>query len=123
YNFTIRGGNKHFTYYTGLGYMDQDGTIKGTKYKRYNAQIKTEYKRNWLKLGNNVIFSSQQNNPLYGFSRGGYLGIILQSIPILSKYDPTNEKGGYGKVFGDATDIPNPLGILDENLTRRTWDE
>ena len=24
-------------------------------------------------------------------------------------------------MYGDATDIPNPLGILDENLTRRTW--
>ncbi len=123
YNLTIKGGSKYFTYYTGLGYMDQDGTIQGTKYKRYNAQIKTEFKKNWLKIGNNTIFSSQKNNPLYSFARGGYLGIILQSIPTLSQYDPTNDKGGYGKVYGDATDIPNPLGILDQNLTRRTWDE
>ena len=121
YNLTVRGGTKYFTYYTGLGYVNQDGTIKGTNYQRYNAQFKSEYKRGWFTFGNNVVFSSQQNNPLYGFARGGYLGIILQSIPTLQKYDPTNEKGGYGKVYGDATDIPNPLGILDENLTRRTW--
>ena len=122
YNLTVRGGTKYFTYYTGLGYVNQDGTIKGTNYERYNAQFKSEYKRGWFTFGNNVVFSSQQNNPLYGFARGGYLGIILQSIPSLQQYDPTNEKGGYGKVYGDATDIPNPLGILDENLTRRTWD-
>ncbi len=123
YNLTVSGGSKYFTYYTGLGYMDQNGTIKGTSYQRINGQVKMQYKRDWLTLGNNIILSNQKNNPLYGFSRGGYLGIILQSIPTLAKYDPNNPKGGYGKVFGDATDIPNPLGILDENLTRRTWDE
>lgn len=123
YNATIKGGSQNFNYYTSLGYMDQDGTIKGTKYNRYNAQIKTDYTKGWFKMGSNVLFSSQQNNPLYGFARGGHLGIILQSIPTLAQYDPTNSKGGYGKVYGDATDIPNPLGILDERLTRRTWDE
>lgn len=121
YNLTVRGGTKYFTYYTGLGYVDQDGTIKGTNYKRYNAQFKSEYKRGWFTFGNNVVFSSQQNNPLYNFSRGGYIGIILQSIPTLHQFDPENDKGGYGKVYGDATDIPNPLGILDTNLTNRTW--
>lgn len=122
YNVTVRGGTKYFTYYTGLGYVNQDGTVKGTNYQRYNAQFKSEYKRGWFTFGNNVVFSSQQSNPLFGFARGGYLGIILQSIPSLHQYDPTNEKGGYGKVYGDATDIPNPLGILDENLTHRTKD-
>lgn len=121
YNLTIRGGTKYFTYYTGLGYVDQGGTIKGTKYKRYNAQFKSEYKRGWFTFGNNLVLSSQENNPLYNFARGGYLGIILQSIPTLHKFDPENTKGGYGKVYGDATDIPNPLGILDTNLTNRTW--
>lgn len=123
YNATVKGGGKYFTYYSGFGYTDQDGTIKGTNYKRYNAQLKTDFTKGWFKMGSNVIFSSQKNNPLYGFSRGGYLGIILQSIPTVSQYDPSNTKGGYGKVYGDAADIPNPLGILDENLTRRTWDE
>lgn len=121
YNLTVRGGTKYFTYYTGLGYVNQDGTIDGTNYQRFNIQFKSEYKRGWFTFGNNIVLSSQQNNPLYGFSRGGYIGIILQSIPTLHKFDPENDKGGYGKVYGDATDIPNPLGILDTNLTNRTW--
>lgn len=121
YNLTVRGGTKYFTYYTGLGYVNQDGTIDGTNYQRFNVQFKSEYKRGWFTFGNNAVLSSQQNNPLYGFARGGYIGIILQSIPTLHKFDPENDKGGYGKVYGDATDIPNPLGILDTNLTDRTW--
>lgn len=121
YNLTIRGGSKYFKYYTGAGLVNQDGIIKGTNYKRYNLQFKSEYERGRVTFGNNIVFSAQQNNPLYSFARGGYLGIILQSIPTLQKYDETNDKGGYGKVYGDGTDIPNPLGILDNNLTQRTW--
>lgn len=123
HNITIKGGSKYFTYYTGLGYMDQEGVVKGTNYKRYNAQFKSEYKRGWLTVGNNVVFSAQQNKPMFNFARGGYLGIILQSIPTLSAYDPTNPGGGYGKVYGDAVDVPNPLGLIDERLTKRTWND
>ena len=119
YNLTVRGGTKYFTYYTGLGYVNQDGTIKGTNFERFNAQFKSEYKRGFFTFGNNVVFTAYQSNPLYGYARGGYLGIILQSIPSLRKYDPENDKSGYGKVYGDATDVPNPLGILDENITQR----
>lgn len=120
YNLTVRGGTKHFTYYTGLGYVNQNGVLKGTNYERYNAQFKSEYKRGAFTFGNNVVLSSSRNNPLYAFARGGYLGIVLQSIPTLHQHDPENDKGGYGKVYGDATDIPHPLGILDPNLTRRS---
>lgn len=119
YNVTIKGGTKYFSYYTGLGYMNQDGIIKGTNYKRYNATFKSEYKRDWFTLGNNVVLSLQQSDPLYSFARGGYMGVILESIPTLSRYDETNELGGYGKNYGDVTDIPNPLGILDRDITRR----
>lgn len=120
YNVSIKGGTNYFSYYTGLGYMNQDGIIKGTNYKRYNVTFKSEYKRDWFTLGNNVVLSLQQNDPLYNFARGGYLGIILESIPTLPRYDKTN--GGYGKNYGDVTDIPNPLGILDRDITRRDQD-
>ena len=122
YNVTIKGGTKYFSYYTGLGYMNQDGIVKGTNYQRYNANFKSEYKRDWFTLGNNVVLSFQQNDPLYSFARGGYLGIILESIPTLARYDDTNVLGGYGKTYGDVTDIPNPLGILDRDITRRNQD-
>lgn len=120
YNITARGGSKHFTYYTSLGYVNQKGIIKGTGYERYNIQLKSQFSRGLFTLGNNVVLSASNNEPLYPYSRGGYLGIILQSIPSLKKFDASNEMGGYGKVFGDATDIPNPLGIADQNITKRT---
>lgn len=119
YNLTIRGGSKYYNYYTSFGYMNQDGTIKETKYERFNFQFKSDYRRGWLKLGNNIVLSTHNDKPMYDFARGGMLGIILQSIPTLEKYDETNSYGGYGKTYGDVTDIPNPLGITDENITNR----
>lgn len=123
YNLTLRGGSKYSNYYTSVGYMNQDGTIKDTKYERFNAQFKTDYHRGWFKLGSNVVLNTSNDKPMYGFARGGILGIILQSIPTLAVYDETNPYSGYGKTYGDVTDIPNPMGITDRNVTNRTYNQ
>ncbi|MDD7559222.1 MAG: TonB-dependent receptor [Bacteroidales bacterium] len=120
YNLSVNGGTKYFTYYTGLGYTDQQGIIKGTDYKRFNLQFKSEYKKDFFSIGNNIILTKDDNIPLYPYARGGYLGIILQSIPTLKTTDPDNKVSGYGKVFGESVDVPNPLGILDADITKRT---
>lgn len=41
YNISVKGGGKYQTYYTGLGYFNQDGVVKGTNYERYTLQTKT----------------------------------------------------------------------------------
>ena len=33
YNLSVKGGGKYSTYYTGLGYFNQDGIVKGTNYQ------------------------------------------------------------------------------------------
>src|SRR5690606_30121958 len=35
-DFDISGGNEDITYYFGLGYLDQEGIVRGTSYKNYN---------------------------------------------------------------------------------------
>lgn len=121
YNASIKGGGKAFTYYTGLGYFNQDGTVKGTNYERFTVQFKSDYKKGWFSAGNNIVVTSNNDAPLPIYSRGGLLGVILQTIPTLEKYDDSR-LGGYGGVYGDATDLPNPLGWMDENITKRSKD-
>lgn len=116
YNLSARGGAKYFTYSTGLGYLNQSGTIKNTAFQRYSGQFKSEYKRGIFTLGNNVIFSMQNRKPIIDFGRADYIGIILQTAPTLSVRDTSNLLGGYGKVVGDMVDLPNPMGIADNNL-------
>lgn len=118
YNLSVKGGGKYSTYYTGLGYFNQDGIIKGTNYQRYNIQSKNDYKRGIFSAGTNLIISFSHDKPLHQELRGGMIGTILQSVPTLEKYDDTRE-GGYGGTYGDVVNIPHPLAIIDDNIMDR----
>lgn len=118
YNLSVKGGGKYSTYYTGLGYFNQDGIVKGTNYQRYNIQSKNDYKRGIFSAGTNLIISFSHDKPLHQELRGGMIGIILQSVPTLEKYDDTRE-GGYGGTYGDVVNIPHPLAIIDDNIMDR----
>ncbi len=115
YNLSVKGGGKYSTYYTGLGYFNQDGIVKGTNYQRYNIQSKNDYKRGIFSAGTNLIISFSHDKPLHQELRGGMIGTILQSVPTLEKYDDTRV-GGYGGTYGVVVNIPNPLAIIDENI-------
>lgn len=118
YNLAVKGGGKYSTYYTGLGYFNQDGIVKGTNYQRYNIQSKIDYKRGIFSAGTNLIISFSHDKPLHQELRGGMIGTILQSVPTLEKYDDTRE-GGYGGTYGDVVNIPHPLAIIDDNIMDR----
>lgn len=118
YNLAVKGGGKYSTYYTGLGYFNQDGIVKGTNYQRYNIQSKNDYKRGIFSAGTNLIISFSHDKPLHQELRGGMIGTILQSVPTLEKYDDTRE-GGYGSTYGDVVNIPHPLAIIDDNIMGR----
>lgn len=118
YNLSVKGGGKYSTYYTGLGYFNQDGIVKGTNYQRYNTQSKNDYKRGIFSAGTNLIISFSHDKPLHQELRGGMIGTILQSVPTLEKYDDTRE-GGYGGTYGDVVNIPHPLAIIDDNIMDR----
>lgn len=118
YNLSVKGGGKYSTYYTGLGYFNQNGIVKGTNYQRYNIQSKNDYKRGIFSAGTNLIISFSHDKPLHQELRGGMIGTILQSVPTLEKYDDTRE-GGYGGTYGDVVNIPHPLAIIDDNIMDR----
>ena len=118
YNLSVKGGGKYSTYYTGLGYFNQDGIVKGTNYQRYNIQSKNDYKRGIFSAGTNLIISFSHDKPLHQELRGGMIGTILQSVHTLEKYDDTRE-GGYGGTYGDVVNIPHPLAIIDDNIMDR----
>ena len=118
YNVSVKGGGKYSTYYTGLGYFNQDGIVKGTNYQRYNIQSKNDYKRGIFSAGTNLILSFSHDKPLHQELRGGMIGTILQNVPTLERYDESRV-GGYGGTYGDVANIPNPLAMVDEDIMNR----
>lgn len=63
YNLSVKGGGKYSTYYTGLGYFNQDGIVKGTNYQRYNIQSKNDYKEGYSLLEQISLFHSVMTSP------------------------------------------------------------
>lgn len=121
YNASVKGGGKYSTYYTGLGYFNQEGIVKGTSYERYTVQSKNDYKKGIFSAGTNIILTYNHDKPLHQESRGGMVGTILQTLPTLEQYD-ANRVGGYGGTYGDVTNLPHPLAMIDDNIMNRYSD-
>lgn len=121
YNLSAQGGSKNFKYYVGGGYMNQDGIIKETNYERMNLQVKTEFKKGILTVGENVLVSYERNNLLpTGF--GGIVVTMLNSIPTYSIYDKTQD-GGYNGPWGDALPLSNPVGIMNMQGEKKEYNK
>ena len=64
YNIAISGGLKDLSYRTSIGYMDQEGIIKGSDYSRLNWRTNFDHDvKDWLKLSGNIdlIHESRRN--------------------------------------------------------------
>jgi len=58
YNTSISGANEKVTYYTSLGYLDQEGIQQNSDQDRLTARLKLDYQaKDWLKVGGNVNYS------------------------------------------------------------------
>ncbi|MDX9881193.1 MAG: TonB-dependent receptor [Prolixibacteraceae bacterium] len=114
YNLSAQGGNKNFKYYVGGGYTNQEGIIIKTDYERMNIQVKTEFKKGIVTIGENLLVSYEKTSPVTRtVSRvGGIVGSMLNSIPTYAIYDETKD-GGYNGPWGDAITWANPVGIIN----------
>ena len=120
YNLSAQGGSKNFKYYVGGGYTNQDGIIINTDYERMNIQVKTEFKKGIVTIGENLLVSYEETNPVTRTvtRAGGIVGAMLNSIPTYSIYNEDND-GGYNGPWGDAITWANPLGIINLQKVER----
>ena len=66
YNISARGSMDRGSFYASLGYLDDNGVIQNSSYKRYSGRIKADYQaKKWLKLAANAQFvhSDTEQNP------------------------------------------------------------
>ncbi|MCQ2185255.1 MAG: SusC/RagA family TonB-linked outer membrane protein [Bacteroidales bacterium] len=73
YNISLNGSTDKASYYTSLSYLDEDGIVAYSGYKRVAARVKADYQaKKWLKVGANIGFtnSNQTANPNMDTSMG-----------------------------------------------------
>ena len=62
YNLSASGGSDKGTYYFAFGYLDDQGVISGSGFKRLNGRFKGDYKLySWLKIGANVSYINTES--------------------------------------------------------------
>ena len=104
-----QGGTDKMKYYVSAGYMNQEGTIIGSDFKRISlrANIDAQLKK-WLKMGVNVAYSQTDENLL---KADGEEGIIMYSLTTPPDIQIYNIDGGYSSVSKEGFTSPNPIAM------------
>ena len=116
-NFTlgISGGNESATYNISLGYLNQDGILIQSGFKRYTLRSVTDFKiSKRISIGESINLSrgSQEDNSKQGV-HFGYFGGTVFTPPFLSPYttDPSYT-GGYNGGTVWMGQLGSPLSLL-----------
>lgn len=121
YSVRVSGGNDKASYFISGGYLNQEGIVVQSDYKRYTTTINVDAKANdWLKVGmNNNLSYSEQNTPpgTGGGANPVRMSILFPSaIPLYQLDDNFNPipdgKGGYLYNYDNQVSNDfNPIGI------------
>ena len=124
YSVSASGGSNNFKYNVSGEYMDQDGIIIGTDFKRYavSTNIDAQLKPNLslkINLRNTMTDVSYQQNTNEG--GGNNWGVISQAASHMPYYPIYNDDGSYFVYFDvDAsTVLYNALAVAKETKTKR----
>lgn len=120
YYLSFNGGNDRGTFSSSLGYYTEDGTVKGTDYRRFSATLNGSYKvLPILTVKAGLNFSTSTAPELYYDDMADLFERMQSMEPTWRPFfDDGSPNYGYGKRDG------NPLYWLDKltnkNNTRRT---
>lgn len=120
YSLTIGDGTEKFRTTGMVGYLNQEGVVLGTGYKRYSFRINSDFQPNdKLNIGFNVAPSYAMNSNFdTDGSRGYIVGGSLLTTPLASPYNPD------GTLAMTATDPakshPNWLRVAKETVWEDT---
>ncbi|MDO4196853.1 MAG: SusC/RagA family TonB-linked outer membrane protein, partial [Prevotellaceae bacterium] len=84
---TFQGGNDKGSYFLSIGYVNQDGIVKGDKdkYERLTGQINADYKiKSWLQVGTNTSIEKWRSK---GVSENGY-GSSFEMLLLIDPLTP-----------------------------------
>lgn len=88
YDISINGGSDQFKYYWSMGYLDNEGIIRGDAFSALRSRINVDFKiNNWLNVGTNTQVAVRDNS----------------SVP--AAINDIQSMGPYSKVYEDNGDI------------------
>ena len=109
YSVSYSGGSDKAHYYVSGGYLNQSGTVKSVKYRRFTFQENADAQvLPWLKMSNNITVSADKKQ------QGSYdIGNALRALPT---YAVKDENGEWTGPEGNSTwygSTRNPIGPIE----------
>jgi TonB-linked SusC/RagA family outer membrane protein len=102
YDLSIGGGTDNVKYYWSIGYLDNEGIIKGDKYSAIRSRLNVDFTvTDWLSVGANTQFSERDES-----SVPASLGLMYIASPFGNIY---NEDGSLNLRPHDDPSAYNPL--------------
>ncbi|KJF45413.1 SusC/RagA family TonB-linked outer membrane protein [Draconibacterium sediminis] len=112
YDLSISGGGKNSTYAFSANYLDEEGILKWTEFKRYTMRMNSDAKFNdWLKVGESLQVVYIDENGNFGDNgEGTVISQAYRSQPIIPVYDIAGEfAGSKAPEMGNSA---NPVRVL-----------
>ncbi|UGU14507.1 TonB-dependent receptor [Sinomicrobium kalidii] len=114
HNFSVSGGGDNSDFRISGGFIDQDGILRNTGFKRHNFRANSNFTIGRLKVGETVQIVFNNQNPE---TEGGGRSVIRHAIrmaPYLPIYNPDNPGGYQGPNSPiDGQDAENPVRVLE----------
>jgi len=135
-NISFSGGNEKTKYATSFGFVDDQGVVVNSSYKRYTTRINLEHKpKDWLTVSGNIGYTGAKytNSSSTEGDAGSSGNIFALTSTTPAIYDvflrdndgnlvPDPIFGGNQYDFGDEYDPDGPDGPLDAiPYNRRVW--
>jgi TonB-dependent starch-binding outer membrane protein SusC len=109
-NASFSGGSPKGTWYLGLGYLNQDGIVHTSNFKRYSVNFKLDQSMNdWLSVGTHVSYNRSYTVTIPYNASAQHGGTVLAALTTPPIVPVQNAQGVYATNF-DGT--ANPVGNL-----------
>jgi TonB-dependent starch-binding outer membrane protein SusC len=121
-NIAVSGGIRKLPYRLSIGYLNQDGILKGSNLQRASVglNLSPKFFDNHLSVNSQIKYSLSKNN----FANQGAIGSAVYFDPTKPVYSGKTEYGGYTEwtnasgLNGLAPD--NPVGLLNQRTDKST---
>ncbi len=110
HNFSVSGGSEKTNFRFSLGYLDQDGTIPNSNFKRFNTRFNLDtYVNDKVRIGTSVSLIRGDVHAPGGtvLGDGNVAGLAIQGLPFNTPYD---DQGRFAAPLGLAGRA-NPLAV------------
>jgi len=106
---SAQGGSDAVQYFFSGSYMDQEGTIIGSDFRRFSFRLNLDAQlKKWLKLGVNSTYTDTDESLKLADGTQGIINYTLTSLPDIPIYDID---GNYATVVREGYTNPNPIAL------------